>query len=171
MVLAEDVGNLTEEQVIQQFDATLIKFHHRLIEEIHKEELAGYAMSLQRRWNFVSSQLKLNQYLGHIRDEHEKFDTKQFSAVTAQPKGKSKGSSGASKSRYTHRGSSGDEGKNLSDKGSRSSTPSRDGYSSQSSYGKRNPRKKSIEIGHEYNSILDDYYELRVAPESSDTEA
>jgi len=71
LALAANVGNLTDEQKIEQFDAVLLRIVPKLIERIHEEEVAGHRMSLQERWNFLSTKLQVSQVLTQIRTEFE----------------------------------------------------------------------------------------------------
>jgi hypothetical protein len=65
--LAGEVDELGENQKKEQFDAVLLNFIPNLIKEIHREELAGNALSLEQRWNYVSKQMKLKQLLNQIQ--------------------------------------------------------------------------------------------------------
>ena len=68
---AADVGNLTEEQMKEQFDFVLIKLHPKLISQIHEEEVSGKKLTLEQRWNFVANKLRVQQTLSHISSEYD----------------------------------------------------------------------------------------------------
>ena len=69
--LAEDVPNLTEDQMKEQFDAVMLKVQPKLIRNIHEEEVAGHIMSLGERWNYVSHKLRVGQVINQIKTEFE----------------------------------------------------------------------------------------------------
>jgi len=47
MALGANVGNLTEDQMIEQFDAAILRQHSKIIQLIHESELAGHRLTLQ----------------------------------------------------------------------------------------------------------------------------
>jgi hypothetical protein len=94
--LASEAGHITQDQMKEQFDASLIRVVPKLIEKIHEEELMGTPLSLEERWNFVAQKLRLSKVLDMVRNEYEHKDTSfsQLSALNRSRGGKGKGGKG-----------------------------------------------------------------------------
>ena len=75
LTLAADVGTLTDEQKILQFDSILLKFYPKIIEKIHEEEITGQKISLEGRWNILKNKLRVHQVIRQIQEQHEGHTT------------------------------------------------------------------------------------------------
>ena len=75
--LAANVGNLTQEQLREQFDAVMLQQYPKLVQRIHEEDLAtGKIMRLDDRWNFIANKLQVSQVLTQIKTEFEQAGPK-----------------------------------------------------------------------------------------------
>ena len=84
--MAAEIPDLSETQKKEQFDMIMCGFAPTVVKDYKKEELAGKAVTLQRRWELIANELSVHQFINQINSayqaQHAKgADTSHVSAV------------------------------------------------------------------------------------------
>ena len=84
MRLAAEVPDLTEKQMIEQFDIIMSNVAHKVVREYRKEELMGKKIPLQQRWSLITNELNAAQIMTQMESlyrSQQREDTSSLSAM------------------------------------------------------------------------------------------
>ena len=84
--MAAEIPELSELQMIEQFDMVISGIADKVVKEYKKAELLGKTLSLEERWNLVANELSVRQIMSQINNVYQsqqpkRVDTPTVSAV------------------------------------------------------------------------------------------